>query len=293
MAAPKFKTAGKTATSLVENRHRKEIFANVEPVCWIKDYEKEIDVNANGRYHNRYDLTGRLQDENDPVKYKVHIPAKSQTPVVIEVRYFFVSLLTPDQERTVTEKIAAKKMAPKYGGPKGYIVAVKEVCETAIKLMLNGKLLIKISDPDCGERTFKLEFKVTWSESEESCHYRLKVHDTIERENVNGDVVSVALGTDRHTHAHEYLHCIGLPDEYSYHKSENELIRYYQPDGSLSQAIIGVPDLHEPAKESTSILNSSEAENLEPRHGFPVAYEIQKLWKAETGRDVVCKVLKS
>ncbi len=292
MAAPTFKTAGKTETSSTDNRVRKEVFANVDPVCWIKDYEKEIDVRADGRYYNRYDKAGTQQEGNDPVKYKIYVPAKSNTPIVIEVRFFLISLLNADQEKIIFDKMTKSKMAEKYSGPKGYKMAVKAVCESAIQRLLDNKLSIKITDPACDSRTFKLAFKVAWAESEASCHYKFNVHDTIERESVAGDVVSIALATDRHTHAHEYLHCIGLPDEYSYHKTDEELIRYYQPDALISAAIIGVPDLVPRHKETISILNSDDG-TLEPRHGFAAAIEIQKLLKAETGRDMTCEVLKS
>ncbi len=288
-----YKTAGETEASITANQVRKEVFTNSSPVCWLEDYEKEIEAAAGGGYYLRFDYLGRRNDFEDHVKYKIYVPAKSHTPIVIEVRFFLTSLLNAEQEKTIFEKISKGTLdKTKYGGPKGYINAVKEVCESAVKRLLNGKLSIKIMDGECKDRTFKIEFRVAWVESAAACHYKFNVHNTIQRESVRGDTVSIALATDRQTHAHEYLHCVGLPDEYSYHKTENELIRYYQPDGTLGPPITGVPDEGEPVPETRSILNSDD-ENLEPRHGFHFAFEIQKIWKTKTGRDIVCEVLKS
>jgi type VI secretion system secreted protein VgrG len=164
---------------------------------------------------------------------------------------------------------------------------VKTACIRGVDTYLNNKLKLKIEDPICGPRTLPITFKIVWVESDE--HYVFRVYGNAQREQVKGDQVYIGLATDDLTHAHEFAHCLGAPDEYSYHDTEDEQVRYYKPDGSLGSVIIGKPADTNSEKPYSSIMN--DATNVEVRHGWYIAIEAASLLSEKIGRKIKCDIL--
>src|SRR6185436_14436706 len=125
--------------------------------------------------------------------FKIYAPVKTATDITVEVRF----------------------KVEKDGVTDADVTSAKTKLETGVSTNWNNKFKLVAKDPECPSKTFKIVFKAVWVDSGE--HYTIKVHTTYPREGVTGTVMDVSKTTDAWTYAHEFGHCFGLPDEYSYH----------------------------------------------------------------------------
>src|SRR5690606_1637109 len=102
----------------------------------------------------------------------------------------------------------------------------------------NNKFTLVAEDPECPSKSFKIVYEIVWVESGQD--YTIKIHDTYPREGLSGTTMNVAKDTSDWVYAHEFAHCIGLPDEYSY-STEDETVKYIKPDGTLDSAVSAPP----------------------------------------------------
>ncbi|MEG1117511.1 MAG: DUF2345 domain-containing protein, partial [Janthinobacterium sp.] len=89
---PKYKPAGDSSTTPVDNKRRKEVLVKL-PACWIEDYEKEIAGPSYGRYAQPYQHDGTPHKYKDRIWFKLYVPAKTDRPVVVEVRFKAITVL--------------------------------------------------------------------------------------------------------------------------------------------------------------------------------------------------------
>jgi type VI secretion system secreted protein VgrG len=118
----------------------------------------------------------------------------------------------------------------------------------------------------------------------------LNVHTACPREGVTGSVVDVSSSTAAWVYAHEFGHCVGLPDEYSY-STDVESVKYYKPDGTLDAAISAPPDGKAATDPDATIMAAYGSLTKLPRHAWNIAIETQSLLTEKLGRAIKCKIV--
>lgn len=236
------------------------------PQCWVEDYEKSVSCDAYGRYSQRYKPDGSVQSMSAQKRYKLRVPVKSGGPAVVEVRF---------------------KAEPQSGVTEADATAAKGKLETGISTHWSNVFTLEIEDPPCGKKSLKIEYKVVWVTSGQD--YTIKIHDTYPREGLSGDTMNVSKSTDAWTYAHEFGHCVGLPDEYSYTPGQNDSVKYYKPDGSMSDAI-SAPPIKPAGDADATIMSSVNNTAVLARHGWNIAIEAQALLREKIGRTVKCDI---
>lgn len=235
------------------------------PKCWTDDYDKEISTASYGRYSQPYKKDGTPHSYTDRVQYKIYVPVKTGSAITVEVRF---------------------KEEAQAGVSAADVTAAKTKLENGVKTHWDGKFTLEADDPDCGKKSFTIKYKIVWVTSGQ--HYTIKVHNTYPREGVTGAVMDVAKSTDAWTYAHEFAHCFGLPDEYSY-TADTETVKYYKPDGTLDAAISAPPLKPKTAADAT-IMSSVNNTTTLPRHAWYAAIEVQELLTAKLGRKIKCTI---
>ncbi len=239
--------------------------------CIPDDYDKEISLNTFGTYFKKYKADGTTEISlNTPVQYKIYVPLKSGTEVTVEVRF----KVEPDSGLGATEATDAKTKLQ------------KGVTDNWNKKKF--KLVTKDSAPECPAKTFTVVFKPVWVDSGQ--HYTIKVHSTYPREGVTGPVMDVSKTTKAWTYAHEFGHCFGLPDEYSYDASETQSVKYMKPDGTLDAAVSAPPDGKSKTAADATIMSAVDNTTILPRHAWNIAIEVQSLLTSKLGRKVECSI---
>jgi type VI secretion system secreted protein VgrG len=233
--------------------------------CWVDDYEKEISTPSYGRYSQPYKKDGTAHAYTDNVQYKIYAPVKSGNAITVEVRF-------KDEAQT--------------GVTAADVTAAHTKLENGVKTHWDGKFTLDADDPTCGKKSFTIKYKILYVAS--GHHYTFKVHQTYPREGVTGAVMDVSKTTDDWTYAHEFGHCVGLPDEYSY-TADTETVKYYKPDGTLDAAISAPPSKPKTAADAT-IMSSTNNTTTLPRHAWYVAIEVQELLTAKLGRKITCTI---
>lgn len=236
-----------------------------ETECWTADAEKSISVNSYGRYFKKYKNDGTEYSYTFNKKYKLIAPAKTGTKVTVEVRF------KPEPQEGVTEDAATE---------------AKKKLENGVDTHWNNKFTLVAEDPECPSKTFKIVYKIVWVESGHD--YVIKIHDTYPREGLSGSTMNVAKDTSDWVYAHEFAHCVGLPDEYSY-STEDETVKYIKPDGTLDSAV-SAPPFKAKTEPDATIMSSHSNNTTKKRHAWNIAIETQELLTSKLGRTIKCKI---
>jgi hypothetical protein len=236
--------------------------------CWIADYDKKISGEAYGRYFKKYKADG-TEYSSMPPKYggKIYAPLKSSTKVTWEVRF---------------------KAEAQTGVTDADVTTAKTKLENGVSTHWNGKFTLEADDPVCGKKSFSVEYKIVWVTSGED--YIIKIHDTYAREGVTGTVMDVSKSTSDWTYAHEFAHCIGLPDEYSYVSGSTEKVRHINSDCSLGPEISAPFDGKPNTAADASIMSAVNNTTTLSHHGWNVAIEVQDLLTEKLGRSIKCTI---
>lgn len=134
----------------------------------------------------------------------------------------------------------------------------------------------------------EIVFKAVWVNSGQ--HYAIKVHNTYPREGVTGTVMDVSKSTTAWTYAHEFGHCFGLPDEYSYSQTDTQKVKYIKPDGTMDTAISAPPGGKSKTAADATIMSAVDSLKTLPRHAWNIAIEVQDLLTQKLGRAVKCDI---
>lgn len=235
--------------------------------CWREDYEKEILVDSYGRYFKKYLPLGIPHAYSYPKQYKIFVHLKALNTVVVKVRF---------------------KMNPQAGVSDADAKAAKVKMTKGVKAHWNNKFTLEVDDPVCGKKTLKIWYRVAWVTSDQ--HYNVDLYDFYPKdENVSCAVLNVKKKTTEWIYAHEFAHCIGLPDEYSY-TSFVETVRYYQPNGVLGPDIMAIPRTKPAKSVGATIMSTRNNPIILNYHAWNIAIEVQELLKAKLGREIKCIV---
>ena len=235
--------------------------------CWTDDYEQDVSGNAFGRYFKKIKKDG-TEYGSMPPQYaeKIYAPVKTGDKITVEVRF---------KAEALTGVAAAD------------VTSAKTKLENGVKTHWTGKFTLEVDDPECGKKSFKIEYKVVWVDSGE--HYTIKIHDTYPREGVTGRVMDVSKATSDWVYAHEFGHCVGLPDEYSY-TPDTETVKYIKPDGGLDAAVSAPYNGKPKTDADATIMAAFDNTTTLKRHGWNVAIEVQELLSAKLGRKIKCDI---
>ncbi len=274
----KWKNKGKATTNDIHNKKRKSVKLKSN-ICWIDDYSKEICINPVGRYANQYDKLGQLKSMYfGEKKYKISIPIKSNGELTVEVRFKVIAKLS-GAELTNDEK-KSKKIDD--------LSSAKTKLIDGINKFWNNRFSINIIDPLCGKKIYPIKYIAKWVETDE--HYKMIVHDSYPREGVTGLRLDVSNSTTDWVYAHEFGHCLGLPDEYSY-TADTETVKYYKPDRSLGAPISAPPDGKDAAASDATIMAAYGCTKTKKRHAWNIAIEARDLLSEKIGRAIKCEIL--
>ena len=117
------------------------------------------------------------------------------------------------------------------------------------------------------------------------------VYKKQDREEVDETIIRVSLGTKEWTHAHEFGHCIGLPDEYSYTEDVDETVKYIKPSGKLDEAVFAPYNGKSLKAADATIMAAQDCTVVKARHAWNIAIEAQELLTAKIGRKITCDIL--
>ena len=237
--------------------------------CWPDNYDTEVSGNTNGKYFKKFKPDGTTEVSlNTPVQFKIYAPVKSGTEVTVEVR------LKIEKDDAVSDADAS---------------SAKDKLEKGVKDNWNKKKFkLTAKDPECSSKSFTIVFKPKWVDSGE--HYKVKVHETYPREGVTGPVMDVSKTTTAWTYAHEFGHCFGQPDEYSYTAGETQSVKYIKPDGSLDAAVSAPPDGKAKSATDATIMAAVDNTTILSRHAWNIAIEVQTLLTQKLGRKIECSI---
>jgi len=123
-------------------------------------------------------------------------------------------------------------------------------------------------------------------------HFKMIVSAAEIREGVSQGDIEVWTQSDEFTFAHEFGHCLGLPDEYSAQRDEtNTTIRYVKPDGTIDLPIDGPYDSKKMSEPGASLMSTRDCTKTYPRHAWNIAIEARDLLTEKIGRPITCKII--
>jgi type VI secretion system secreted protein VgrG len=112
-------------------------------------------------------------------------------------------------------------------------------------------------------------------------------------EKVGQNFINLNYTSGKLVFAHEFIHCLGVPDEYGKPAGYASLLNYFKPDGSLTPNLVAVSKGYMEHEHDArwNIMSSNDSAKVELRHAWNIAIEVQSLLWEELGRHVSCDIL--
>ncbi|MGR4895777.1 PAAR domain-containing protein [Stenotrophomonas sp. LARHCG68] len=235
--------------------------------CWVSDHSQQVLENPDGRYFETHGPDDERYEYDLVASFRIDVPLRSGGDVVVTAKIKVVT-----QGRVTS----------------GDVEAAKERLKNGIDRGLNEKFTLQITDDKCGTRTYPIRYVVEFVTTGED--YVMRLHDRYEREEVIGNIIYVSIDTDAWVHLHEFMHCLGLPDEYMDPGDDATTIRYFMPNRMLSRETVTTRSSWSESDPDATLMSVHHNEVLKPRHAWNIGLEVQKLLSREIGRGVICDV---
>lgn len=289
VSAPKFKKVSETVTTPVDDKKRHKVLVDLT-ACWIDDYEAEIGVQPPEQYSATQELDGEELEFSIQIKYKIYIPVKSDQGIVVEVKFKIVELFFTEKEKAAEDRLPYDAQIRNKRARQETVEAMKLSAERGVRLGWSNKFRMEIFDPICGFKALPITYQIRWVESGE--HYSMNINEATseKRENVRMSAVNVWLDTSAWIFAHEFGHCVGLPDEYSTSAMKERMVTYYKPDGTADLALTARIDGEPQPESDKTIMSIHSSIVLKPRHAWNIAIEVGKLLTEKIGRKIKCDI---
>lgn len=238
------------------------------PQCWVKDHVTHVSQSPDGRYFEAYAPDGTQYEYALHASFRIDVPLRSGGDIVVTSRF-----------RVSTHgRVSAAQVAQ-----------AKQRLRDGISRYWNNQFRITVADPQCGTRTFPVRYDIEFVDSGQD--YSVLLHDVYEREMVSGSVIHASVDTSPWTYAHEYGHCLGLPDEYDDAAVEADaIVKFFLPGGTLDTDVVHAPEFREDTDPLATIMSSVDCAVTRPRHCYNIGREVQELLAREIAREITCTV---
>lgn len=235
-------------------------------LCWLNDHNCQVLEYSDGRYFEISDVDGAL--EFDLVaSFRINVPLRSGGDIVVTAKIKIVK-----QGRVSNKDVETAKERLLYG----------------VNMGINNKFSLQITDGPCGTRTFPIRYVVEFVTSGED--YVMRLHGRYPRPKVSGNTIYVSVKTDSWVHLHEFMHALGLPDEYMDSDQGERTVKFFQPNQTLSSEVVVTRTSRDASDPDATLMSDHHNIVLKPRHAWNIGLEVQELLNREIGREVSCTV---
>lgn len=287
-------------TSPTANKVRKEVLLQrmAPPLCWGRDFEKEIVANPYKKYFQPYSKLGRREDRQPAtVRYKLLIQP-SRHRIVVQLNCDCPDIFVRDPAKT---SYGGRQLSPQQ------LAIFKSAIARAMALW-NEKVVMYVVDPVCGPRVLKVVYEMNLAarDSDSEFHSVISINQrpkgdrsSYYRSHYNwygAHQMSFDAAKDWRTPsaiAHEYGHALGLADEYT-DDVENYWVRYREPMGGLGPVVLVESIYADPMNDNkgddTLMRDDSTSVVIEEHHAWNIAIEARDLFTEKLGRNVATAI---
>ncbi len=237
------------------------------PQCWVRDHSFHVSRDPDGRYFESYTPEGDRYEYDLPVNYHLEVPLLAGGDIVVKLKVRLVA-----QDRISAAEIAATKRRMAEG----------------LEQFWNGQFQFQILDAPCGSRNFPVRFVAEFVATGEDVIMELHRHTT--RAEVFAGRIMIGLNSSVWTHAHEFAHCLGLPDEYVDEGVGSGTIKYFRADGIIDSEVVTTQASRSEGDPEATIMFALDSALIKPRYAWGVAREVRELLSGALGREIVCIV---
>lgn len=238
--------------------------------CWLNDHSRQVLEYPDGRYFEAYEPDGTRLEHDLVSSFRVDVPLKSGGDILVTVKVKVVKRGRVSDQDVETAKARLLR---------------------GIDLGINNKFTVQVTDGAYGSRSFPIRYVVEFVTGDEDC--MMLLHARYPREKVSGSTIYVSVQTNSWVHLHEFMHALGLPDEYMEKDQAERTVRFFQPNRVLSSDAVVTRTSREASDPDATLMSDHHNIVLKPRHAWNIGLEVQELLGREIGREIACTVTRS